>query len=546
MKDGSVQNAWHHLRWVLLIAVILSHVGFTLGHSRINPDESYQLGVSHSFSHGHNQTLKRVRAHDLSQGEYMGDLRTPPGYALVQMASGGEYARSYWIDLVMDNLGGVVFFLSWFFILEAIGPFVGVLPRLIVWLFWLVFPASLMGPLISGHSAGVISAAFFSAAIVFTLPVVQSKVSWRKAGALGVLSGLCYGVALIMRYAYWPLAAIIPLSLGFFGLRHRTKFMKAVGAGAVFFMVSGLILMVLMLHNYHVGGSFTRSNPAPSDVITLSHLLYTIPFPAFTLGHMDDSFFNAVQPLKFNPALLLSVGIIALGAYSIVRLLRTRTTGATDSPEQTAHAVFQYISLLAVVTLVLVYLFLAWMSVSSSVHPYRGGWVALAEIRYYAPIYSFLLLGVALVFARPLRKTIRPHFVIAGVAGVLLLACWIPRLTIRAQDMRTVAGTPKKAQVNPLIHYFSEMADSTPEQDIVLFDDTDSLFMRSIALLVGLDVARVDKESGFATSKPVAVIFYVSGDDHKWYLDSVSGEPLRKLPFRSGYIYQYALNPPTG
>lgn len=529
--------------------------------SIINHDERYQIGVSHGYAEGYNQSIKLIGSHitarDVSSPDRFVTLRTPPGYALIYAAIQSWAIQLAAIDLGLDLVATVIFFIAWFVILEQIGPIIGIWPRIIIWAVWLIFPAGLIASADSGHTTGIVSLALFSLALATGMRVVTGSSRDRHVLS-AVYSGIVMGFAALIHYEYWVIAAIIPLTwlchaVRFSDQKHR--FRRAMSACTIYSIITSIFIGLVAINNYALAGRFTRTNPASTDSLNFEHLSYIIPFPNFTIGLSSERFYEPVSRIVFNTDFVIAVFLIALAVWNTWRWLRTENYNSKirdHAPSQSSLNAYivslesaRFIFLSGIITIVVVTAFLSWFSINSGIHPYRGGWVQLAELRYFAPVFPFLLLTLVLVFSEQsqIPRRSRVKLFLGIVTGMIMIIGLAPRLVERAENVASFIKTPFKLRQYRDVEILHELASRTSNGDIVLFIEKKQYWLRDASLMAGLPTAMVDWKLGVQTKRPTNIIFYATEIDKPRILDKLQGQKINRIKFRQGYFYQYYLDP---
>jgi hypothetical protein len=149
--------------------------------------------------------------------------------------------------LVIDLAFVVLFFVAWFVILESLGTFISIPARIAIWLFWaFAFP-----PPAALTSTEIAALALFS----MNLAICLVGVLWRLSPFwFGLASGLCMGGCAAMRYAYWPLVAVGPLSLAFCTIKPKRSLLLAATINT---LVAGCSIAALAVYNQTRSGYVT-------------------------------------------------------------------------------------------------------------------------------------------------------------------------------------------------------------------------------------------------------------------------------------------------
>lgn len=551
------QQRWNVWRWWCLAIVIAIQTIYMINTPRLNDDEQYQLGVSHAIKDGHNQSIKLINKHkskiDITDPGRQVSLRQPPGYALMYSSLISPEVNPVAIDLVIDLSATLVFLFAWFLILENIGPAIGVGPRVIFWMTWLIFPASLVAASKTGHSTGLMTVALFSVALAAGIQVISIE---RKARQLGfaMLTGLAMGVAALLHYEYWVLAGIFPFSWLVFTYMYRRSLRslgRIMGVCAVYALFVFIFIIPVAVNNFMQAGRITRANPAASDTINLEHLGYIIHFPVYALGFEPTRFYQSVSSIAFDGWSILTILLLLVIGWNIYLWARQTDSKFTRNHQKISENftvnlgdTARFVIVSGVVTTLFVTCFLALMSIQSNVHGLRGGWVPLAELRYYLPVFPFFLLGITLGFSEKLQLVKKQGAVriLRVIAAVMLLIGLSPQLLDRALNVGYFVKYPSILPRHYLMEYLQSMASASPRTDIVIFSNKQN-WLRNTALAANLPAAQIDRNLGFSSLRATTIMFYSEGPQEKWILDSVQGEPIKQVKFRKGVLYQYNFDP---
>jgi len=554
-----VRKHWKIWRWWCLAIVITVQMIGVFEASWINADEQYQLGISHAIRDGHNQSIRLLNKKrsqiDISNPARFVSLRQPPGYALIFSSMISSDINPLVIDLVIDLSMTLVFLFAWFLILERIGPAIGVWPRVIFWAVWLIFPSALIEAANTGHSTGFMTVALFSVAVGAGMQVISKGRMTRQAG-FAVLAGLVMGLAAVLHYQYWVIAVILPLSwIAYTALYRRSPgyLSRLAVVCSVYSFFVFLFIIPVAVNNHMLKGHITRLNPAASDTVNLEHLAYIIRFPIYSLGFEPLRFTASVSPIPLDLWSLLTVLLLLIIGWNIWLWARHAESGFgrnhrgnLDNTASDAHEATRYIILSGIVTTLVITGFLALVSVQSEVHKYRGGWVPLAELRYYLPVFPFLLLGITLGFSERFQSVNKSWVVrITRVtATAMILLGLSPQVIDRVRKVEENVTEPTKLNRGYLRELLQDMASSSPGEDVVIYTRTQN-GLRNSALAANLPAAQVDPVLGFNSLQPTAIIFYYRGPQENWILDSVHGKPITQKEYQQGILYHYHFNPRT-
>ncbi len=119
--------------------------------------------------------------------------------------------------------------------------------------------------------------AFYSAALAVLLYAIRRD---RAFARMGILSGILFASSAVMRYQYWPLVVVMPITLAW----ARRRFDRRLGTLCVYHSATALLLLLGMaLFQKTATGSYTYVETAQRTGWFPSNLAAFYPFPAFTL-----------------------------------------------------------------------------------------------------------------------------------------------------------------------------------------------------------------------------------------------------------------------
>ena len=399
------------LRLILLIVSILSYIWYLYYHSRINPDEAYSLAQAESFLQGKGLTIQSAKPQDLANIIISYNPRFPPGYALAIAALLKVTLSPGSIDFILEVIAALVFFLCWFWILKAHSEVINFTGEAVLWVLWIFFPAPLMAGILTAHTTETISVALFMASLLFGSFLITTT-NRTKVLLLGSVIGLISGLAAFLRYMYWPLLAILPATIFFWSLAKK-KLRIYLGSIFSILFINCLFLAGMMIPNHRATGHYfgyqvdlfgeveTRLDNS-QDEIHWDHLTYTIPFPLFTLGISDPSYMSTRTIIETPPTLPAKTwmswglsGMIVAGfiiyAFKMIKPMFT-SYQIGDNPPKIDQ--IQFIALAGIFTFTLTITTLVYLSITSNLAEFGGGWVPVMELRYYSPVFIFFTLGL--------------------------------------------------------------------------------------------------------------------------------------------------------
>ncbi len=427
---------------ILLLLATASQIWYLNDHSRLNPDEAFPLGQALSLLEGDGLTVQSSKPQDISSLISVVNLRSPLGVAISIAVFTALFNDPGVADFVLEIIGTVLFFVSWFWILDKQKK-INFWGKTFTWLLWIFFPAPLMAGVITAHTTETLSLSLFMASMVLGA-ILVSKNNKKSIFILGSLIGIVSGLAASLRYMYWPMLAILPTAIFIFGLMKRKLklFSGAILANIAF---SSIFLLTMMLLNLKITGHLVGySTDIYGQIVTRlpetqtlhwEHLDRTIPFPLFTFGVSDPSFMATRVIIEEPPMLpsvaglswLLSGIMLAAFLFYMWKTLspwwsslfqRQEVITPVDSNENP-----EFISLIALITFTLIMSTLAYLSIDIEPHPFGGGWVPVMELRYYSATFVFFTLAVGYLISqiKNKKRTIRYFSYTMNIIAIALL-----------------------------------------------------------------------------------------------------------------------------
>ena len=421
-------------KWLLLLVFLAiahqgSHVYFF---NRFNPDKVRQIVAAQSLLAGKGLSMPEIDLQDFAKVDYHPVVGWPPGYSLL-IASTLPFMRDAWWSAVIVDLGvALLFFGSWFYILEAMSAVITLEVRALIWGFWALF----FEPLEGLTSSDALSLAMLSGSIAFTVRLVRLRSSaiWTPiaAGALAVASAA-------VRFMYWPLAAAVPAGLLRPGSRGCTRLRRS-GATLAFLIAVGTLMVAAfqLLSTGHA--TFLTDYYGRSDLgLHWKNLLRTAAFPAEALG-VAGVWPHLGLRLKL-PSLLSTLVLPGLSIFvcaaSFVMLndirAASRRRGDTD---ELVHMYLWTTGLLVSVLTVGTLFLLSLMFPIQTASWHRGGyWTYVEELRYYAPVSLFMFFSIPFLVQK--RNSLGRRVLAAfGILSMLFASSVAAREHIRNYSQR--------------------------------------------------------------------------------------------------------------
>jgi hypothetical protein len=426
LSEAAQAALWNKLRWALLVLAIFQQGAREYFLFDLAYDKSAQLAAARNWLNGQGYGYHFWIRGDLAQPTFLPLYQWPPGYSFLIAPLLLVAPDFFWATVIGDWIGVVIFFVSWFVILESLAPEVPPLGKLVVWLLW-----TFGIPPLQATSTDLLGVAFFSAGVAACVRLVVNR---RRLVALSLLSALCLGVSASMRFAYWPLVLVAPAGLALCARRFDRRLWRAAG---VHLCVGGLAVLGLGLYlkanTGHVS-FLSTSYPVEKRSWWFENLAKICPFPA--TAFLPERYWNQllaerwhVKPDWFRTTLwLISLVVLAAFLYRLVVAFRDRANAeGAPAPRQGAF----FLNVAGAITLVLTVGMLAVLSVRCV--PPQDGWVFIEEARYYFPVLPFLVVAVVCVVFRPGRLLRSP------VGGPLVLLVGLV-LAFPCLGLRDTAG----------------------------------------------------------------------------------------------------------
>ena len=408
-------------KWLVLL--VFAAIGHQLSHlyffNSFAPDKVRQIVAAQSLLAGNGLSVPEIDLQDFAQVDYRPVVGWPPGYSLL-IASILPFVRDvWWSALIVDVCATVLFFASWFYILEAMSRVITLEARVLVWGFWALFHS----PLETLTSTDALSLAMLSGAMALTIHAIRDRSSGRwtliAAGALAVGSAA-------VRFMYWPLAAAVPAGLLGPAFRDHTR-LKRAGVTVAVLVVAGT-LIVGASHRISTGHTTFLSNYyGPSDVgLHWRNLLRVGAFPAEALGvagvwpHLGLRLkLQQLHPL-LSTLLVPGLSLFVCGA-SLVSLIDIRAASHRRADTDALVQTYLWTTALVVSVLTVGTIFLLSLMFPINVSkvfqrdPY---WTYVEELRYYAPVSLFMFISIACLVQKR-NSVIRRALAAVGILAVL-------------------------------------------------------------------------------------------------------------------------------
>ncbi len=386
-------RGWKYTLWLLLAVAIIHHGVYAWKVAVLNHDKSEMVGAAVSLLEGNGYTYVVANPNQLAKPIHTPLIARPPGYSslLVPLVWA---TRDIWLSTVLlDIVATVVFYVAWYFILNALGSALSNRAKLLVWVMW----ALIWSPLLLQSSPELVTLACFSVAIALALSFARQQ---RHPIRFGILSGLMIGVVGASRLAYWPLLPVVPLGLLTSSGRRISQ--RLIVGIVLQVLVAAFMLAGVLLFQRASTGQFLHLPVVPGVQRGFfpEQLATIYPFPTSTIG--GDVVVNLVKEALGLPETLANVAlwvmsalILAAATYACVRSFRGSSDDQARADNDTVSRCF---GVMALATGLLTLLMLAYISVSFPVTAaLREGRLWISISRFYVPILPFLLVYLAMV-----------------------------------------------------------------------------------------------------------------------------------------------------
>ncbi|PJJ53014.1 hypothetical protein [Hymenobacter chitinivorans] len=431
---------WNLLNRLAFGLAVLLRWAHELAMPQLTRDMQTQTESAVNLLRGHGVSLARVNWQDLSQPVFEPLNLWPPGYAWL-MACLLQLSPSVLLATQIMHWAGLLgLLLAWWYLLKPLRGTLAPWAPAAFFLFWglsnapfhLLFGTDLLAlALYSGGLALLLH--------LLTRPAAARRKSGGYAAAL-LMSGLGFG-ACLMRFAYYPLAFFLPLTLLIFGWRWRPALRRPALAalGLLTLLVGGLLVYQARVAGdaYYITQFYTQLTTEPSTRATLGlywhHLLQLDPvlYHSFFSNELDYS--RLPQGAVVRTVAVVAVSVLVAGLLS---LGLTREVGAARRRGRLWPTRRLLLHLLLLGTAGLCAGLLVALSLrypAALVGWFAGGvWTYVADTRYFLPAFlSVSAMLLVLVLARSPRLPVGLRGLGLGLLGASLL------LSLVTRDRRT-------------------------------------------------------------------------------------------------------------
>ena len=375
-----MKNSKNIYVYIFLAVAILLRIDCEIEYLDYYEDKSLQISATYNFLEGHGISKDVISFNDLSEITYKPLTDWPPGYTLML----GVLLQIFDDLLLSTVILDILFILLFFYALHGLAKIVDMDRR--GYLIMLVFYSLTYALFYFANSTDLIALAIFQYAIYIALKYGINKNGIGVSILLGIL---CLAPALI-KYAYQPLAAIVPVSFIILGKLYQRKSLVLTGIGTGVVAVSGLILLFALNKFSLVGDALIEDKFG----FYWENLLQFTPFPIDSffflealISHYDTAFpgiFTLFNILRFA----LSILLIAFSIYLLIKSLKSDS----KSDGKIQHIAFYLIGIFTLFALVGM---LSYLSVTRAPNEFEiPAWTYVSESRYFSPAIAFLHLCV--------------------------------------------------------------------------------------------------------------------------------------------------------
>jgi hypothetical protein len=521
-------------RFVLLVAAIgLYSLYAFLNGPTFDWDYGYQLGAAQQIVAGNGVTNAYVSTlHDLSNIEYRSVTWWTPGESWFAAALLRITGDIWWSAYLLEVVHIALFFAAWFIILEALEEWLNPKACTLVWLSWVL----IFAPIVSGTDQAAL--AWYSLSLALCLLMVRAP-RWMFVFSLG--AGLAVGMAAIIRYAYAPMLAVLPVVWAYYALRTgQWRWLRAVlpyGIGAALPMLAILLFF----------RSATGANPAQMDSgFFLNQLTTLYPFPASSVGASFGVPYIADKLALGKPLL---TGVMWLISGVLVAAFIAMYAKPIWKPQKTVPTLALF-GLHGMATCSIIVVTLAYLTVRYL--QFGDGWTFGSEMRYYAPTWGYFSVAAFALLTQS-RASGRQRLLILLVIGVVTLCLGAAAFTRAANVRHLLTSAPRyggtERITSPLYQVLTQAAeDGRPVVFVTgnLFDPTKVRSEVALANAAFYD-GTLDADASLDAQQPVTLVLGVpiapaAPDDQIEILSAwqqqYAAEPIGSIP---GYMTFYAL-----
>lgn len=493
------------MRWLLLLAVIavkvsvLYHDGLVVG-----TDQGFQLAGAQALLDGEGISIKVFETSDLSQQSPYYIAWWPPLFSymaapVLAFTNDPVFTLFFWTAFGLTSI-----FVGWFIILESNHDWISVPARIALWIYWLVIAPPYVQTFVMG-ATDFLSLGFFVLGISLAMLGLRSS---PRHGLLWIAAaGALIGLSGALRYAYISVLAVLPVALLVMAILQRKPWTFA----PAFICTLSTVMIFGLCMALQTGDSLSNPSGILGDQQQISQILSKIaPFPAgaFALG-------TTWMPGDQNTTILwLISAFVVLGCFIIaishlVRKLRASQREWFDSE------VFFYV--ITGLTTAGIFILLMYLSAHQSAD---STWLFVQEMRYYGPVFGFLIVILFAGVFSSRALNIIPRFLIgllivfgAAIVSSGELKTWSFRLNSPPLGITTEA----REASSPNWAFVSEIRRLREEGYTVAFlDSTQNNWYKAWAAVAGASVHHSIHQTAVSETikitQPITLVILLSHD----------------------------------
>lgn len=501
---------WRSLEWFLLGLAFAHHAADQYFLVTFGWDKVEQIAASRSLVESHGLTVQRPSSANLAEPLREPLYGWPPGYSLLIAPLLWATDNVWWSAYLVDLASSALFHGSWFVILRRLSEIISDKVRCALWTYWAIFH----GPLVPLTSSDLAAVAFYSAAIAACIHLCSRQ---RAPTRGGIAVGFLAGCAAAIRFAYWPLAFIMPLVLALCAWRHKPGLWRAALASILIIAVALGLLVAVQTWNTGHATYLTHHYRADTKGFYWKQCLEIYPFPAGALG-LDEVGNRASERLHLSSTWqrtliwAMSCGILLVASWHAARLLIR--SWPRDASSTTACTGLGF-ALLGVLSTLVTVAMLCYLSLR---YPRLGEWTHVQSLRYYAPAFGFL--AVAL-FATMSDLRVSPRS-IKLLAWLLIAACLTTGVWRARRWWRIATQTYPRAEMSAIFDDGTRLLyDLIRErrragQEVLYVDD--DFGRHTVALMAGAMTLPIDRCRNLQahSARPLDIIFPRRANTMDW------------------------------
>lgn len=526
--------------WLYVISgcVILSALIFKVNtRYRVGIDGIQYISYTKNFVDGHGIAFSTTTLNDLANTIFVPMQGYPPGYCLLLGAAGRLGMDLLYANALLDSIGLVLFYFASLRILVYLQ-----LSRRMQWIFGLL-SIFFLPPFFYGNSSDLWSAVFFQAGIALSLYILHyQKFSWMNFAFLGLL---LYGAAFV-RYAYYPLVFVIPLTLGWMGFRDKNRSLWQGSSLSILLLLSGILCLSIYQKMYTGSIVYLNQSFAIPDAQWL-YLQNLLKFDPFVL----KAFFDPDQLMSDSENkffIMLVHGLSLLISALMMVYIFYRIFFVQKSHHLTDHPIRQVYYIMGVLSSVVIMGLLTVLSLKDPPQIWKR-WTYVQETRYYTPAMVFFL-----IFALVLLENQTLHRVVSRIIVVLFVLSFL--FTTGMWISQNHKGLKRRDEKIEIYHTVKQWVQNSPMKVVYAEPGISNMYFVSIAgasplmtlvdsekLIMENEYEKLLQQSSLPASEPVLLLVrvYPSESEVEKFLHRFSAEKVLELP--SSDLYAIYIKP---